>query len=87
MRPCPPPTPQVRETSRASPSPAPETPWYTSTSIPSMPARVMTLTTPPTASDPYTAEAPSLRTSTRSMTEAGMELRSAEALAPVPPGT
>ena len=47
----------------------------------------MTFTTPPIASEPYTADAPSLSTSMRSMTEAGMEFRSTDEFAPVPPGT
>ena len=45
------------------------------------------LTTPAMASEPYTAEAPSLRISRRSMAAAGIEFRSTELFAPVPPGT
>ncbi len=47
----------------------------------------MMLTTPPMASEPYTAEAPSLSTSIRSMAATGIEFRSTESLAPFPPGT
>ncbi len=45
------------------------------------------LTTPAMASDPYSAEAPSLRISMRSIDAVGMEFRSTDASAPVPPGT
>ena len=47
----------------------------------------MMFTTPAMASEPYTAEAPSLRISMRSTEAVGMEFRSTEASAPVPPGT
>ncbi len=69
------------------PSPCCETPPYPDSSVPLKPLRVMMFTTPAMASEPYTAEAPSLRTSTRSMAAVGIEFRSTEESAPVPPGT
>src|SRR6266851_3806099 len=47
----------------------------------------MMFTTPAIASEPYTAEAPSFRTSIRSIAAVGMVFRSTEESAPVPPGT
>ena len=46
----------------------------------------MKLTTPAIASAPYKAEAPSVRTSTRSMAEIGMAFRSMPAANPVSVG-
>src|SRR5882672_11895382 len=47
----------------------------------------MMFTTPAMASEPYTAEAPSFRISMRSIAAVGMEFRSTDVFAPVPPGT
>ena len=69
------------------PSPWPAPPVYIATSVPVKSLRVMMFTTPPIASEPYTADAPSLRTSTRSIMASGIALRSTEVLAPEPPAT
>ena len=56
-------------------------------STPSIRLRVMMLTTPPIASEPYTAEPPSFRISTRSTAAVGMVFRSTAVPAPTPPLT
>src|SRR3989344_1389166 len=52
-------------------------PYWASTRTPSKFLAMMKLTTPPTAAAPYTAEAPPVRTSTRSIRAEGMKLMSA----------
>ncbi len=58
-----------------------ETPAVPTPSVP--PRRVMKLTTPAIASEPYSAEAPSASTSMRSIAEIGMLFRSMAFDAPV----
>ena len=65
-------------------SPCGEAPAYPSTLTPFIRRRVMMFTTPATASEPYTAEAPSLSTSTRSMTAVEMVFRSKAGTYPLP---
>ncbi len=68
--------PAVSEKLRRLPSLRELVPKSVLASMPSKPLRRMKLTTPPIASEPYTAEAPSLSTSTRSIIVAGIALTS-----------
>ena len=87
MFPRSPPAPVVTLKSYVVPSPRVDRPVNALRSVCRKFLRVMMFTTPATASDPYTAEAPSFSTSMRSMAAVGIEFRSTDESAPVPPGT
>jgi hypothetical protein len=74
--------PQAMSTLLVSPSPASYSPYWAVIEAPSKSLRVMMLTTPAIASEPYSAEAPSSSTSIRSTIASGMVLRSVAAPTP-----